>query len=386
MTRDGLHTSITRRKYLLGAAASTIPLAGCAYRSNPKDDGGNNESVDIGSRTPDPDSGLPAPATLAELPDLSGDLTVYLGRGEGGLYSTLVDFLRERYADFSVTLKRGPSASLANTILTESNQGQSRADVFWSIDAASLGIVARSGLARPFPEPVAGLVPDQFSDDDRRWLGISGRARSIPYNTDELSESDVPDSVFDLPGRSGFQNGMGWAPSYGSFQAFVTAMRLLEGEDRTRQWLNEMQQAGTASYAGEFGATLDVAEGTIDLALANHYYTLRLMEGRPNAPLDLAFTTGGAGSLINVGGALVLGSSDVPKLATDFVHHLLTFELQDFLSRKAFEYPLVPGVDPPGSEAVSLPPITDLAPPDLDLTKLADLKPTLALLRDTGVL
>ncbi|MDY7081836.1 MAG: extracellular solute-binding protein, partial [Halobacteria archaeon] len=93
--------------------------------------------------------------------------------------------LQDKYPEFSITLKQGGSASLANTILEESQAGNSPADVFWSIDAGSLGIVAQNGYARKLPDDVLKMVRSEFTSDDGYWIGTAGRARSVPYNTNE---------------------------------------------------------------------------------------------------------------------------------------------------------------------------------------------------------
>ncbi|MDY6980991.1 MAG: ABC transporter substrate-binding protein, partial [Pseudomonadota bacterium] len=47
-----------------------------------------------------------------------------------------------------------------------------------------------------------------------------------------------------------------------------------------------------------------------------------------------------------------------------------------------YEIPMVQGVAMPEG----LPPLKDINPPKIDLTRLADLRPTLDLMRDVGVL
>ncbi|ESP89806.1 extracellular solute-binding protein [Candidatus Halobonum tyrrellensis] len=316
---------------------------------------------------------------IADLPDLSGELTVYLGGGEGGLYRDLVSILQEIYPDFRVNLRESGTADAANTIIGEGEA--TPADVFWSVDAGSLAAVANEGLTATLPAAVVDPVPQTFHPDDE-WVGVAGRARSIPYNTDALSAEGVPESVMTIPDRPDLAGSMGWAPTYGAFQAFVTAMRILEGEGTTREWLSAMVEAGVTEYSNEFLVSNAVADGEIDAGFANHYYALRVQASRPDAPVDLAFTSGDAGGLINAAGAAVLAPTDAQQLANTFVRHLLSAEAQEFFATRTYAYPMVEGIPPVGG----LPSIDELNPPDIDLGRLSNLQPTLELMREVGVL
>ncbi|MBP1986537.1 extracellular solute-binding protein [Halolamina salifodinae] len=315
---------------------------------------------------------------ISELPALSGELTVYLGGGEGGLYRDLLTKLENIYPDFTATPRPYGTSEGANTIITEGSS--TPADVFWSVDAGSLAAVAAEGLTSTLPDEVTDPVPEQFHPDGD-WVGTAGRARAIPYNTEALDESDVPDDVMSLP-DSDVAGQMGWAPTYGAFQAFVTAMRITEGEEATRQWLQSMVDAGVTEYDNEFFVSNAVADGELQAGFANHYYALRVQEARPEAPIDLAFTSGDAGALINVAGAAVLEPSPQQELAQNFVRHLLSAEAQEFFATRAYAYPMIPGVPPVGG----LPPIDELEPPEFDLARLSEIGPTVDLMREVGVL
>lgn len=315
-----------------------------------------------------------APRSVEELPALAGELTLYLGRGEGGLYEDVLDAIRSRNPGLELAVRRGPSVALANTLVAEARAGGPRADVFWSIDASSLGL-ATDAVG---PPPVAAALRSQLLPDFRYrdWVPVSGRLRAIAYNPERVDPAALPQQVMALAESSDLR--IGWAPAYAAFQSFVTAMRLLEGEAATRRWLEALRPRAT-SYAGEFGVVMAVARGEVDIGFVNHYYVLRLKQGKPDARVALAFTRDDAGSLLNASGAAVLRPS---PLATDFVRYLLTREVQSFLAREAFEVPLVAGVPaPPG-----IPPLAELAPPQLDLERLADMRPTLDLLRQTRLL
>jgi iron(III) transport system substrate-binding protein len=311
--------------------------------------------------------------SVEELPALQGKLTVYLGRGEGGLYDTLVTAIRKRNPKLDLQVRRGPSASLANTLVAEHQAGVQRADLFWSIDSGSLGLVADQGMTHPLPETIRARIRDPFQY--RHWAAVSGRIRSVPYNPRRVSADQLPD---DIMAFADSDLKIGWAPAYGAFQSFVTAMRLLEGEQRTRQWLLGVKPHAT-SYAGEFGVVMAVERGEVDVGFANHYYTLRLKQGMPDASVQLAFTDDDAGCLVNASGVALL--SDNPA-AVGFVRYLLTREVQEYLATQAFELPMVRGVAMPAG----LPPMNRIDPPEVELTRLADLRPTLALMRETGVL
>ncbi|WP_121820797.1 substrate-binding domain-containing protein [Halostella salina] len=319
--------------------------------------------------------------SMLDLPDLRGELTIYLGGGEGGLYENLMRRIQHTYRDFTVDIRKAPSSQHANTIVEEVNAGQSPADIFWAIDAGSVGIVSENDATVELPDHLVSEIPDTYHPTDQ-WVGTMGRARSIPFNTNEFSKSEIPNDIFTFARDPRFDNAMGWAPTYGAFQAFVTAMRLINGESEARQWLNGMQDQGVGTYDNELVVANRVASGELNAGFGNHYYSRLVYEERPDAPLDLAFTQADAGALVNCSGAEIIKNTPNETLAVDFIHHLLSIEAQEFLTTRGYEYPLLPSIPPVGD----LPTIDELNPPEFDLSRLADLEPTLQLMREVGVL
>ncbi|MFP4174625.1 MAG: iron ABC transporter substrate-binding protein [Halobacteriales archaeon] len=377
-----MEDKLERRRLLKYAAvAGAAGTTGCI---GPLSDGGNETDgvPDIGGfigSGPGNDRPAPEGTSVDEMPDLEGTLTVYSGRGEG-LVGDLFEFFNSTYDDFEVEPVYGGSADLANQINTEGSN--SPADVFYTVNVGALGSLAEGGRTVGLPDEVLELVRDEFRDPDGEWVGTSGRARTIPYNTEEFSEGDIPDDIFAFPDTESLAGEMGWAPTYGSFQDFVTAMRLLNSEEETREWLEGMVDSEIDEYPNEQVIANAVADGEILAGFANHYYIQRTLSGSSDAPLGTAFTDGDAGSLFNVAGATILDTASDEELAANFVRHLLSAEAQEFFAVRTEEYPLIPGVDPLGD----LPAIDDLNPPELDLTDLADVEPTLELMRDVGIL
>ena len=384
----------TRRRFLAASTVgATAGLAGCV--SDFTDAGGettypgeSNGGADLslsdfrGSGPLVEQRPAPGGTSMDDLPALDGELNLYLGGGEGGLYENLVRLLEQKYPDFTAIVRPAPSDQLANTIVSESQGGTSEADVFWSIDSTSLGIVADAGVTTELPDRVLDPVPDGFKASDGSWVGVAGRARAIPYNTDQLSGSDVPDSVHEFPETAALEGSMGWAPTYGAFKSFVTAMRLIDGPEQTKEWLRGMLDHGVTEYPDEFLTSNAVADGEIGAGFANHYYALRVLSSRPDAPIDLAFTKGDAGALVNVSGTEIIQGTEKAELAADFIRHLLSAEAQEFFATQTFAYPMIPGVQPVGG----LPTVDELEPPEVDLSQLSDLEPTLELMREVGIL
>lgn len=311
--------------------------------------------------------------SVADLPKLKGELTVYLGHGEGGLYEDVLAAIRKRNPELDLRVRRAPSSALANTLTAEARASRVRADVFWSVDAGSLAMVADQGLAAELPESLRRRVTPAFRYP--RWAAVSGRIRTVAHNPERVAAADIPDRIMALADSD---LRVGWAPAYSAFQSFVAGMRLLEGEDATRDWLRAIKPRAT-SYAGELGVVLGTTRGEVDVGLANHYYTLRLKQGRPDASVALAFTRNDAGCMVNASGAAVLRPG---RTAVDFVRHLLTREVQTYLAEEAFELPLVQGVATPAG----LPSLSAIDPPRIDLNRLAELRPALKLLREAQVL
>ncbi|MCH8200517.1 MAG: extracellular solute-binding protein, partial [Chloroflexi bacterium] len=200
-------------------------------------------------------------------------LTIYSGRSE-----TLVKPILDQFAEESgvkVRVRYGDTAELAATILEEGNN--SPADVFFAQDAGALGALADAGLLKTLPNMILDLAPSQYRSRADLWVGISGRARVVAYNTDVLSPDDLPDSIFGFTDPE-WEGRIGWAPQNGSFQAFVTGLRVLEGDDAARDWLEGILANNPTEYPNNTTSVEGVANGEVDVAFVNHYYLYRFLD------------------------------------------------------------------------------------------------------------
>lgn len=305
-------------------------------------------------------------------------LIVYSGRTEALIQPLIDQFIAE--TGIQVEVRYGSTAQMAATILEEG--GNSPADVYIAQDAGALGALAAEGRLLKLPSDILERVPNNFQSQDGLWVGVSGRARVLVYNTELVSEDQLPASLLALT-QPEWAGKVAWAPANGSFQANVTALRLLLGEETTRQWLRDMVANGAVAFENNGGIMQAVINGEIPVGLVNHYYIHQFGKQFPNAPIALHFFSGGdVGSLVNVAGAGIVNTSDTPGLAQRFVLYLLGKSAQEYFVNVTGEYALAAGV--PALDWTK--PLAEIQSPDVDLSALSDLQGTLELLRETGAL
>ncbi len=307
----------------------------------------------------------------------AGDLVVYSGRSES-LVGPIIGQFR-RATGINVEVKYAKTPLLANLLLEE--ESKSPADVFFAQDIGGLGAV--EGLLEVLPEATLDLVPDWARDPDSKWVGISGRARTVVYNNNKISESDLPDDMWGFT-KPKWKGKIGWAPTNASFQTMVTGMRSDWGEDSTRQWLVQIQANEPKVYPKNTPQVVAVAAGEIEVGFVNHYYLLRFLstEGESFSARNYHPRAGGPGSLIMVSGAGILDSASNQQNARKFIDFMLSPIAQQFFSNQTFEYPLVEGVKP----SLVLVPLNHINSPNIALKDLSDLEGTVRLLEETNVL
>ena len=305
-------------------------------------------------------------------------LTVYSGRSEGLIAPILEQFTAE--TGINVEVRYGDTAEMAATILEEGDN--SPADVYIGQDAGALGALAQAGRLTTLPSDVLERVPEALRSAEDQWVGLSGRARVLVYNPSVLSEDQLPASITELAAPE-WAGRVGWAPTNGSFQAHMTALRVLLGEEATRDWLTAMVANNTLPYENNRAIVQAVADGEVEVGLVNHYYLHGFLADNPDFPVrNYYFPAGDPGALINVAGAGVVNTSDNPGLAQRLILYLLGNSAQQYFADETYEYPLVPGITV--NEALT--PLEDIQTPDIDLSNLSDLQGMLDLLSETGAL
>lgn len=308
-------------------------------------------------------------------------LIVYSGRSK-----TLVGELLDRFEakqGIRVETRYGNTTELAATILEEGDR--SPAVLFFAQDAGALGALDAAGRLAPIPERLLDLVDPAFRSNRGHWIGISGRARSVVYNTDNVTPEQLPDSVEGFL-EPQWRGRIGWAPLNGSFQSFVTAFRKMRGDQAASAWVKGILANDPVEYAKNSAIVRAVGAGEVDVGFVNHYYLYRFLaeQGESFPARNHFLAAGDPGALINVAGVGVLSSADASAQAAahQLIEFLLGTEAQSYFAQQTFEYPLRETIERP----IDLPALSEIRSPNVDLTELQDLQGTLDLLREVGAL
>lgn len=345
------------RATLTAAVAAALVLTACSDNGNGEDNGGD-DGFDNGE---------------------AGSIVLYSGRDEE-LIQPLIDQFEDEVG-IEVDVRYGDTAELAAQLIEE---GESTpADVFLAQDAGALGAVAQEGLFEDLPADLLERVPEVYRDNGDGWVGLSGRLRTLIYNTDLVDESDLPETVEELTGPE-FERRVGVAPTNGSFQAFVTAFRHSEGEEAAEGWLEDLA-ANDPQYRERNGPIVsDVLDGTLEMGLVNHYYLYAQADERGVEPEELPaanhlFGDGDIGALMNVTGAGVFDAEN--QAALELLEYFLSEDGQGYFVEETAEYALIDGFDAPAG----LPSLEELDVPDIDLNQLEDLETTVQLITEAGL-
>lgn len=248
------------------------------------------------------------------------------GAGEGlVVYNAQHASLTQAWADgftketgVRITLRKGSDMELANQLVQEG--AASSADVFVTENSPAMALVDNAGLFETLDAKTLAEVPGEYRPADGRWIGVAGRSTVFAYDRAKFTPDTLPKSMMDLADPS-WRGRWAAAPGGADFQAIVSAVLHLKGEEATLAWLKGMK-ANVKPYRGNSVAMKAVNSGEVDGAIIYHYYFVgdRARTGENSDKVALHYFRGGdAGAFVSVSGAGVLKSSKHKEQAEAFV-------------------------------------------------------------------
>ncbi len=318
-------------------------------------------------------------STQSVAADNNEGIVVYNAQHENLVKSWVDGFTKE--TGIKVTLRNGDDSELGNQLVQEGSA--SPADVFLTENSPSMVLVDNAKLFAPLDAETLKQVPAEYRPAHGRWIGIAARSTVFVYNPEKLSEQQLPKSLMDLA-KPEWKGRWAASPSGADFQAIVSAMLALKGEQTTLEWLKAMK-ANFVAYKGNSTVMKAVNAGQIDGGVIYHYYRFvdqsKTGENSKNTKLYY-FKHQDPGAFVSLSGGGVLASSKHKAQAQAFIKYITGKEGQESLrTNNAFEYAV-------GVNAASNPklvPLNELDAPKVEPSTLNS-KKVIELMTQAGLL
>lgn len=269
------------------------------------------------------------------------DLVIYSGRKLPLILPAVEAF--EKKFGIKVLMKSGKSAEMVNTIIEE--RANPQADIVILTDAGNLQKLSEEELLIPYTSEQTQKIPAKYRSPKNDWVGVSGRARVIMYNTDLLKPEELPKTFLELT-DSKWKNKIA-APSSleASWIAQISALRIIKGEKVAEEFLTGLKRNNLKVMESHTQVRKAVGNGEVALGLVNHYYYhLQKAEGSPVGVIYPDQGVEDMGLLVNTAGVGIVKGAKNLEAAKKFIDFLLDKEAQNIFADANFEYPLLPEV------------------------------------------
>lgn len=310
-------------------------LVGCNNASTPAEDA---------------ETQTPAPTTEETSNDstvaTAGDdqvVTIYSSRNEQLIKPLLDKYTEETGVKIElVTDKTGPLMARLQA------EGQNTpADMLLTVDAGNLWQAAQQGLLQPVASTVLeSNVPAKYRDPKGQWTGLSLRARTIFYDPSKVSADELS-TYADLADPK-WKGKLCLRTSKKVYnQSLVASMMEHLGEEKTeeiiRGWVDNL---ATDVFSDDTSMLEAIAAGQCEVGIANSYYYGRLLDEKPDFPVEIFWANQGTtGTHVNISGAGVTANSDNPDGALKLIEWLSSDEAQGIYASSDKEYPVKEGID-----------------------------------------
>lgn len=228
----------------------------------------------------------------------------------------------------------------------------SPADVMLTVDAGRLWRAEQDGLFQSVDSEVLNeRLPESMRQPDGLWFGFSQRARVIFYNRENFDPSQI-ESYEDLA-DSQFEGKLCIRSSNNIYnQSLLASMIEHHGEEGAEEWAQGVvNNLARNPEGGDTDQILGVASGECDLAVANHYYYVRMLHSDSESDREAARKVGvifpnqnDRGTHVNVGGAGLVANAQNPENGIKFLEFLSSDGAQEIFAERNYEFPVVDGV------------------------------------------
>ncbi len=271
----------------------------------------------------------------------SSELTVYTSRQPQLIEPIVEQFTNE--TGIKVNLLSGNAQELMERIDIEGED--SPADIFMTVDAGVLWQAAeRDILAKIDSEILNENIPAHLRDVKNEWFGLSKRARTIVFSSDQFKDNDF--STYEDLADPKWKGKLCLRTSKKVYnRSLIASMIDAYGFDKSKEvvsgWISNL---ATEVFSNDTNALKAVSSGQCGVTIVNTYYLARLLDDPEYNNLSLFWANqSNRGVHVNISGAGVVKTSKNKKNAVLLLEYLSSNKAQDFYASANKEYPVLIG-------------------------------------------
>ena len=271
----------------------------------------------------------------------SSELTVYTSRQPQLIEPIVEQFTNE--TGIKVNLLSGNAQELMERIDIEGED--SPADIFMTVDAGVLWQAAeRDILAKIDSETLNENIPAHLRDSKNEWFGLSKRARTIVFSSDQFKDNDF--STYEDLADPKWKGKLCLRTSKKVYnRSLIASMIDAYGFDKSKEvvsgWVSNL---ATEVFSNDTNALKAVSSGQCGVTIVNTYYLARLLDNPEYNNLSLFWANqSDRGVHVNISGAGVVKTSKNKKNAVLLLEYLSSNKAQDFYASANKEYPVLIG-------------------------------------------
>ena len=271
------------------------------------------------------------------------ELTIYTSRQPQLLEPILENFYQD--TGIKVNLLSGNAQELMERIAAEGEQ--SKADIFMTVDAGVLWQATdRNIFSKINSFILEDNIPSYLRDPDSHWFGLSKRARTIVYSSDQFSEGDF--SSYEDLAHPKWRGKLCLRTSKKVYnRSLMASMIDAYGYDQAKEIVSGwVANLATEVFSNDTNALKAVSSGQCGVTIVNTYYLARLLDDPKYDNLQLFWANqSGRGVHVNISGAGVVKTSKNKKNAQKLLEYLSSDSAQDFYASANKEYPVLKEAD-----------------------------------------
>lgn len=230
----------------------------------------------------------------------------------------------------------------------------SPADVLLTVDVARLWRAEQAGVFEPVESAVlTERLPAHLRHPQGLWFGFSTRARLIFYRPDAVE----PDAIrtYEALADPALRGRVCIRSSSNVYnQSLIASLIAANGVEATERWARGLvANFARSPQGGDTDQLRALAAGECDVAVANHYYYVRLQQSEDAGDRAVADAVAvmlpnqeGRGAHVNVGGAGLVRGAPNRANAVRFLEFLASDEAQALFAAGNYEFPAVADVPP----------------------------------------